>query len=282
MCPSNRVRSGMQSRARGSLAESDAVLLYDVSEPWLSRFEQRLRPALVVRPVSSIAALSEALRHSPTSLAVVGLDAIGGSVPKMRADGIQSSLLAEIRGRPVLGVYCARSPLPTSLVVRLIQGGFADILPLHDAAELHEVVAWVLTHRTSGLHSLVWERIAGYVAPEQARLVKTALRHAHAPFSVDELAKTLRCTDRTLRRHCATLGDGSALWLKAMSRLLLAGYLLDQPGRTIEDVADRLGFDSAQALREKVAKWTGLPVAVIQQDGWIHTLGPLLQQRPTR
>ncbi len=272
----------MRSGRGISRGGTETVMICGVPEPWCSRIVQRLSPAPGVHVVKGFAAVSNAVSNSAISLALVGLDAMALPVNNGGIPARVDTLLDDLQQTPSVGIYCEHTTLPTALVVHLIKGGFVDIVPLHNAANLQRVVAGVFAQLAAGLYVPVWDAVSEYVAPEHARLVKMALRHAHVPFTVDTLAKALRCTDRTLRRHCATLGDGSTLWLKAMSRLLIAGYLLDQPAAVIDKVAERLGFDSTQALRDKLVRWTGRTTATLQHDGWIATLGPMLRRRSTR
>ena len=257
----------------------ETVVLCAVPEPWCDRLVQRLSPVARVHLAENFSAIRNASSECSISLALVCVDAMAESVKNVETPSPVHTLLYDLQRTPTIGVYCDHRTLPTSLVVRLMKTGFVDIAPLHDMVDLHAIITGVFSRLTAGLHVAVWDAVSEYVAPEHARLVKTALRHAHVPYTVDTLARTLRCTDRTLRRRCATLGDGSTLWLKAMSRLLIAGYLLDRHAAEIDRVAERLGFNSTAALRDKLARWTGCTIKTIQRDGWTATLGPLLRRR---
>jgi AraC-like DNA-binding protein len=55
-------------------------------------------------------------------------------------------------------------------------------------------------------------------------------------------------------------------------RLLMAARLLDDPGRTVEQVALKLDFPSGAALRNMFKRYTGLRTTEVRENGGVRCL----------
>jgi AraC-like DNA-binding protein len=90
------------------------------------------------------------------------------------------------------------------------------------------------------------------------------LRHGlHTPAAADELdatAAALGMARRTLAKRLALLGAPPPRRFFSWTRLLLAGALLAEPGRTLQAVALELGFESTPALRLQLRRYAGVIV----------------------
>ncbi|MGW0810856.1 GlxA family transcriptional regulator [Nonomuraea sp. NPDC002799] len=77
-----------------------------------------------------------------------------------------------------------------------------------------------------------------------------ALKHLHQPLSLSELARHARMSVRTFTRHFrAEAGMTPGQWLTAQ-RVELARQLLETSELSIDHVADRAGFGTANSLRQ--------------------------------
>jgi methylphosphotriester-DNA--protein-cysteine methyltransferase len=132
-------------------------------------------------------------------------------------------------------------------------------------------------HRPARLPLLVWATLGTPLDGRAATLYKVALRLATRPYTVEELASACGCSSRTLHRMCREARVGAPQRLKAMSRLFTVGYLMDRPAARLEDVAERLGFDSADALRFMLVRYTGQNTTQMARQGWLSTLRKRLQ-----
>ncbi|MDE4146597.1 AraC family transcriptional regulator [Phaeobacter gallaeciensis] len=72
----------------------------------------------------------------------------------------------------------------------------------------------------------------------------------------DSLARTLQMSPATLRRHLKSDGQ-SYLAIKDDLRLARAQKMLDQPGRSVADIAAELGYSEPSAFFRAYRKWTG-------------------------
>lgn len=87
-----------------------------------------------------------------------------------------------------------------------------------------------------------------------ARLEGLANRHLGANFGVAEAAQALRVTERTLhRRVLKATGRSPSAFLQSV-RLARAHHLLETTGLPVEEVARRVGYGDATALRRLIRR----------------------------
>ncbi len=102
--------------------------------------------------------------------------------------------------------------------------------------------------------------------------LRYCLEHARRNITVEEVAAAMGVHRKTLvdRLKAARLPSPRAMigW----SRLLMAARLLDDPGRTIEQVALKLDFPSGTALRNMVKRYTGLRTTEVRENGGVRCL----------
>ncbi|WP_026930413.1 GlxA family transcriptional regulator [Glycomyces tenuis] len=85
-----------------------------------------------------------------------------------------------------------------------------------------------------------------------------ALRHLDRAISLEELARHAKVSPRTLtRRFTAETGVTPFQWL-LQQRLHRARELLESTGFTVDQVARRSGFGTAESLRQHMARHVGL------------------------
>lgn len=145
--------------------------------------------------------------------------------------------------------------------------GVTDIVPVDgelDAAVLQ--VALVRAH-AAGVSHFVWDECRPALPEELTTLLKTTLRIAHRPISVSTLASAAGMPERSLRRWCEDARIPSPQWIIGWARLLVAGYYLDDPGRTILQVAELLEFTSSCALRNQLRRYSGLSPRELRARG---------------
>jgi AraC-like DNA-binding protein len=102
--------------------------------------------------------------------------------------------------------------------------------------------------------------------------LRYCLEHSRRNITVEEVASAMGVHRKTLvdRLKAARLPSPRAMigW----SRLLMAARLLDDPGRTIEQVALKLDFPSGTALRNMFKRYTGLRTTEVRENGGVHCL----------
>jgi AraC-like DNA-binding protein len=110
------------------------------------------------------------------------------------------------------------------------------------------------------------------VPPSVMPFLRYCLEHARRDITVEEVAIAMGVHRKTLvdRLKAARLPSPRAMigWC----RLLMAARLLDDPGRTVEQVALKLDFPSGAALRNQFKRYTGLRTTEVRQNGGVRCL----------
>lgn len=101
------------------------------------------------------------------------------------------------------------------------------------------------------------------------RAIEQAIRTPSRFHSAQDLASAAGMNTRTLYRSLDTAGIASARALVVGARLLRAYALLRDPGRSIKEVASRLGYHSPWQLTQQMRDVTGLTPRVVRRE-----LGP--------
>lgn len=96
------------------------------------------------------------------------------------------------------------------------------------------------------------------------------LEHARRDISVEDVASAMGVHRKTLVDRLRAAGLPSPRAIIGWSRLVIAARLLDDPGRTVEQVALKLDFPSGTSLRNMVKRYTGLRTSEVRQNGGVH------------
>lgn len=129
-----------------------------------------------------------------------------------------------------------------------------------------------------GVSSRVWDGCRPRLPDALVTLLKTALRVAHEPISTGAFAAAAQMSERSLRQYCEDRQLPSPQWIIGWARLLIAGYYLDEPGRTIAQVAELLQYPSACALRNQLRRYTGTSPRALRSTGATLALCQALEQ----
>lgn len=104
-------------------------------------------------------------------------------------------------------------------------------------------------HRDGGQAQFIDRPVPREPGHRLAKALDWALSRLDESFGVDELAGVASLSPRTfLRRFQAELGTTPHAWL-TLQRVLAAQRLLESAGSSIEEVAAKVGFGTAQTLR---------------------------------
>jgi AraC-like DNA-binding protein len=110
------------------------------------------------------------------------------------------------------------------------------------------------------------------IPPTIVPFFRYCLEHARRDITVEEVAAAMGVHRKTLvdRLKAARLPSPRAMigWC----RLLVAARLLDDPGRTVEQVALKLDFPSGAALRNMFKRYTGLRTTEVRENGGVRCL----------
>jgi AraC-like DNA-binding protein len=151
-------------------------------------------------------------------------------------------------------LYCCVAPG----VARLIQtvGHLGVDVALRGYDDLANVLADTIHARRYGN---ACEEILARIAPGDDRVALVMAQCVRRAFdsvlTVEALARELGVDRKTLHNRLRSAGFPSPAALISWSRLLVAGWLLDDPRRTVGEVARVLRFASASDLRGMFARY---------------------------
>ena len=90
--------------------------------------------------------------------------------------------------------------------------------------------------------------------------------------TVTELADSQACHAKTLRARLRRTGCPPPEQLIVWTRLFQAASLLNDPGRTVEGIAETLGFPSATSLRNQFKRYVGVAPRQVGRRGGVPML----------
>jgi AraC family transcriptional activator FtrA len=99
-----------------------------------------------------------------------------------------------------------------------------------------------------------------------SRTIDWAIKHLNQPISVDDLAKQASMSRRSFDRHFkSTLGVSPKAWIN-QQRVNLAKQLLEIESLSIEQLANKVGYDSGITLRFNFNKYVGVAPSQYQSQ----------------
>ena len=158
-------------------------------------------------------------------------------------------------------VYTALSPATGAVLLALGQTGIRAVVftRIDDhPARLREVLAHEEARSAS---RQLLDQLAAVLAPLPSELrwvVEEVLRAPADLQTVQQVAARARVDRRTFERWFARLGLPSPRHFLAAARVLYAHRLLQDPGFTVEDVAQRLGYAQTKTLQQHARAYLGL------------------------
>jgi AraC-like DNA-binding protein len=189
--------------------------------------------------------------------------------------------------------------LPIIAYAVLTPGGSQGILSLARAG-VHELVirgfddlgltmrAALARAREQAAAAYVMRELESEIPPAMRPLIRHCLERGAQAQTVAGLARTLGVHRKTLVNRSRDAGFPTPSLLIGWCRLLLAARLLEDPARSIEQVALALDFPSATALRNMLRRYAGLSPSEVRQRGGLrcvldtlrHTLRDPRGKRP--
>lgn len=196
-----------------------------------------------------------AIRNSPVELAVVDPLLSG----EARSQEIER-LRVLFPSLPLI-VYTTLTPESAAVLLALGQRGIQHVVFLHyddHPTRLREVLGQEEARSAS---RQLLDQIAGALTPLPSRLrwvLEEALRAPGEVQTVTQVAARAGVDRRTCERWFLRVGLPSPRHFLAAARVLYAHRLLQDPGFTIEDVAQRLGYAQAKTLQLHARAYLGL------------------------
>src|SRR5256886_5447496 len=195
------------------------------------------------------------IRTRPVELAVV--DPLLSGEPRTR----EIERLRVLFPSLPLVLYTTLTPRTAGVLLTLGQRGIEHvIIARYDdhPLRLREVLAEEEAHSAS---RLLLDQLADALAPlprELRWVLEEALRSPAGMQTVGQVAARARVDRRTCERWFTRVGLPSPRQFLAPARVLYAHRLLQDPGFTIEDVAQRLGYAQAKTLQQHARSYLGL------------------------
>jgi AraC-like DNA-binding protein len=196
-----------------------------------------------------------AIRTRPVELAVVD-PLLSGTASAQEIERLRR-LFPSL---PLL-LYTSLSPATASALLALGHAGIREVIIFrHDdhPSRLRELLAQEEARSTS---RQLLDQVAAILAPLPSELrwvLEEVLRSPAELQTVQQVAARARVDRRTFERWFARLGLPSPRHFLAVARVLYAHRLLQDPGFTIEDVAQRLGYAQTKTLQLHARSYLGL------------------------
>lgn len=245
------------------------------SDPALIAAPQRLGgEAHPVAVASSWTGFLRLVRERPVTAAVLDASAVvpGGQPPE--------DALSEFRSLyPNLSLIllsrCHNDP------VWLFQLGRAEVrdLILLDIEDLARSGPRALDRASErGATAVVTREMSPYLPGRGLNAVRIAMDGVHRRWSTDAFAAAVGLSRPFLSERLKECGLPSAGHLLIWTRLLHAGFWLEEPGRTGESVSRQLEYSSGAAFRRALKLYTGAtPTEVTREGGLSFVLGRLFE-----
>lgn len=190
-------------------------------------------------------------------------------------DGI--ALTRTLRARfPVLPILIYHDPRATTprQLLQFFEAGAAEVVQRgEDFRHAFTAILASAGHRVTARR--MTEVLSPVLPPEARKLIEYILAEGDAPLSIEQAAAAVGIGRRTLEKRLSRLGYPAPETLIGWCRLLLAAQLLEDQGRSFDDVAIELEFPSGMALRSMLKRYTGVtgreartgpgPVALVLQ-----------------
>lgn len=181
---------------------------------------------------------------------------------------IVADLHAEPRKDGVLRVYHLTRRYPRTPLIawgeldgrdlyRLGKAGAAGVLTARETEDSELVAESVDRLLHDGLARELSAGLTDGFDLDGLRFVEYALRQVPAQAQVPDLATGLHMSVSTLERRCGSWGLPTPGRLLLWLRVLYSLRWLQEPGRSVESVADQLGYSSGAALRRAIKATVG-------------------------
>ena len=213
----------------------------------------------IVHPVEGWSELDALVRRSAVDIAVVDPGADG----LVRTSEIRV-LLDQYPTLPMV-LYTQLSPLALKALVELAKHGAQQVV-LHRFDDAPEKFRSVLERQPgSTLSSVILERLSepvGALPGNLARAVERMFKRPGQFLGVPDLASAAQMPRRTVYRYFEVVGLASPRMVVSGARMLRAYSYMREPGHSLLDVANKLGYSQQQLRRSMVELVGQTPVRV--------------------
>ncbi|MBV9772342.1 MAG: AraC family transcriptional regulator [Gemmatimonadetes bacterium] len=190
-----------------------------------------------------------------------------------RLPGSAPELIQLLRDFPSTTVVVAMAPRPGWLqdVLTLGERGVTEVIDLGSELSTEAVRQRLDRARGRPLRTLLQRGVEVSVPGRGRAILDTAVEVASCGGGVHTLARALGLSGPTLLRWCARSGLPNPRRLMIWLRVLSAAELLDDPGRSVLDIAFSCGYSSDRALRRALLCTVGIGPAELRRRGAFRT-----------
>lgn len=238
-----------------------------VMEPGLFRLFARMGPPYVCVGDVPWADVEVPLQQAPASTVVV-VDPYAGPrrgalFPRVR------ELLRRFPSVPIVAAI-ERSEMDAD-VRMLLDWGISEVVTLGP-----ESLPRALARRLAQAHARPFKRaleatFSRYMSAEARDIVMAAAEVAAEAGQAPELGERMRVSARTLGEHCIRADLPPPRAVQTWMRVLLACYLLDDPGRTVYGAAYASGYHTERSLRRAITALLGTDSTTLRRAGAFAT-----------
>jgi hypothetical protein len=246
---------------RGALSSSAAVVAYGLSSRDVLAIEEAVGAAPAV--VSSWASVLHAVRADQPACFVFALP-----------DGNDHrgwEFLETVRTvRPFLSLACV-VPATSDGYEGIYRLGVIGNVELVPATPAPTIASWERALRSTSLKAHA-ERIldlARLPMPSEFEvLMRRAIRLSFRPAKLPDFAEACQLHERSLRKYCTRYRYPEPQRILLWARLLTSAYFVERFAMDLSDVAQLLGFASADALRKLIRRTLGTTVRAAAGGGF--------------
>jgi AraC-like DNA-binding protein len=228
---------------------------------------------------SSWAELQAMVQHQATDV-VVADPAADGTV---QVEALEN-LRRQFPSLPVV-VYTSLAPAGIKAIVRLAKSGVEHVVLNRFDDEPGRFLELLEGIPAYALGEQMLQELAGSLSNLPVTVVRAIDQLFRSPGdfkNAQDLAAAAGMNLRTLYRNLEPAGLFSARSLVVSARLLRAFAYLQDPGRSIKDVAAKAGYHSPWQLSQQMRELTGLTTEQVRREVTGHALVSLLSEQVRR
>lgn len=233
------------------------------------RVKTAARPSFQFLQVENWASLLDLIRSAPAS-AVAVVDPIDSTNPSE----VSAELLALLHLYPSVTVIPALEAGPGAFEVvrKLGAAGAVQIICTDEDTAPIAIRKRIEAARGRPLKTLIAGSLDPSTSGAARAILNTTVEVVLDGGGSEQLARNLFITTRTLLRWCRKAGLPAPRRLLLWVRLLLAAEMLDDPGRSISDVALSCGYSSDGGLRNAFRSTMDISPGQLRSMGAFKTL----------
>jgi AraC-like DNA-binding protein len=167
-------------------------------------------------------------------------------------------------------LYCSLAPDTSRDVLEFARAGVNDLV-LRGVDDLRITLRGAITAASDhcSARSLLKE-FEPLVPANILPMLRYCLENGRRALTVEQVAEALGVHRKTLVDRLSTAGLPTPSAIIAWCRLLVSARLLEDPGRSVEQVALLLDFPSGTSMRNMVKRYTGLRPGEVRENGGVN------------